>query len=84
MILFDFAVVYWFCCYDELRWEAATRATDAIARASENGEDLGRMPRYACNYYWLCRREFVPQYVILDDDCAFVLLLICVMLTSSC
>ena len=98
MILFDFAVVYWFCCYDELRWEApdrekgedlgrmpryaASRATDAIARASENGEDLGRMPRYACNYYWLCRREFVPQYVILDDDCAFVLLLICVMFTN--
>ena len=40
MILFDFAVVYWFCCYDELRWEAPDR---------EKGEDLGRMPRYAAS-----------------------------------
>ena len=41
MILFDFAVVYWFCCYDELRWEAATRATDAIAKASEKCRRFG-------------------------------------------
>ena len=40
MILFDFAVVYWFCCYDELRWEAPDK---------EKGEDLGRMPRYAAS-----------------------------------
>ena len=39
MLLFDFDVVYWFCCYDKLRWEAATRTTDAIARASESLTD---------------------------------------------
>ena len=40
LFFLNFAVVYWFCCYDELRWEAPDR---------EKGEDLGRMPRYAAS-----------------------------------
>ena len=77
MILIDFAVVYWFYCYDELRCKrkiekiwAGYRGTRAINTGCWWNVGSG------------ARGGMMMCLVLIDDVCAFVLLLICVMFTN--
>ena len=87
MILFDFAVAYWFCCYDELRCKrkiekiwAGYRGTRAINTGC--WWNVGSGVRSAAPPRAAARGGMMMCLVLIDDVCAFVLLLICVMFTN--